>query len=86
MPDRRNDEDRGEASRASCANTRANASETPAARSMQQNFQQRRAVPVKFTMLAGLPLHVPDRDVRLRKNESAATHRATALSKPGKLV
>jgi hypothetical protein len=37
-------------------------------------------------MLAVLPLHEPDRDVRLRKNESAAAHRATALSKPGKLV
>jgi hypothetical protein len=37
-------------------------------------------------MLAGLPLHVSDRDVRLRKNESAATHRATALSKLEKLV
>ncbi|HEY4353396.1 MAG TPA: hypothetical protein VGN31_19360 [Paraburkholderia sp.] len=72
--------------RAPHARARANASETPAARGMQQNFQQQRLAIVKFTMLAGLPLHAPDRDVRLRKNESAATHRATALSKPGKLV
>jgi hypothetical protein len=62
------------------------AAETHAARRVQQNFQQQRLATVKFTMLAVLPLHVPDRDVRLRKNESTATHRATALSKQQKLV